>query len=800
MNSETASATASLANILHELTILLDHWIYALPLVVALLAVGCGLGRGLGLPYIFRDDEQVFAPGRCWRPPADAPPRRPSRLPRTLQLALASPALWSGFGFIAAFGLFWMSIHSGTAGYCRAGGAPAFCPTTMFRPEDAPHATNWLLGVLVLAAVVFTFLAWCELSRQLADFTHREGAVVRAELYRTAIGCLMGILFVAFAAALGEWTLVGSPLWWMAAPYLALLIFVLLRRSVLPCLSLFSLIMGLILLGTLYPESWQAWTEVWIIGAVAAIAFINRGWARYRLPGFEGHYDASPVNPQEKTDEAPVSPLIPPVAALDAWRTRRTESAPVDAPDRPILVLLATSGGAYRAGFWTSLLMDRLIADSAAGGRWPGLADDLRLVTGASGGMVAGGYFVAMAAEGALDEGVTDRMSFDTWTRMAAPDGDDRQHPIARDSLSPVVHRLASRDLLQLVTPWRPQHDRGRTLDAQWATLGRSFASLRDAEAEGRAPSIILSPMLVETGALALFSNLDLTALRRRGLPPNARPGDENKSSVEIFRAFPGSHAAMDIATAVRLNATFPYISPAISLPTRPDRRPVDAGYYDNYGIDLLTAYLEQEEIHDWIMKHCAGVAVIQVRAFPSEAPTPTAGGFQRAYQFLTSPVEGVFSARKASQMFRNDQQLALTRSRYAQAAGRDFLRVFTFEANSDVSMSWYLRCDEMRALDGLLSPPVFDDLVWAPEAIRARGAASPEATGPEVTVAEVEEWALERFTGGWPQLIDALQRREPEALWAQFLHHRAKIATEFDALAGFWRQAGWGSDNRPQG
>src|SRR5690606_38473534 len=162
-----------------------------------------------------------------------------------------------------------------------------------------------------------------------------------------------------------------------------------------------------------------------------------------------------------------------------------------------------------RAGFWTSLLMDRLIADSAADGRWPGLADDLRLVTGASGGMVAGGYFVALAAEGALDEGVTDRMSFDTWTRMASPDGDDRQHPIARDSLSPVVHRLASRDLLQLVTPWRPQHDRGRTLDAQWATLGRSFASLRDAEAEGRAPSIILSPMLVETGALALFSNLD---------------------------------------------------------------------------------------------------------------------------------------------------------------------------------------------------------------------------------------------------------------------------------------------------
>lgn len=789
-----AGAAGLLANALREFTIVLDHWIYALPLAVALGAVGLGLGRGLGLPYIFRDDEQIFSPDRCWRPPSPTPrppSRLPSRLPTELQLALASPAFWSGFGFIAAFGLFWMSIHSGNDRYCRApDGARAFCPTTMFNPEHAPRAGWWMVLALVLAAALLVWMARRELSRPLADFTRRDGPTVRAELYRTALGCLLGMLFTAFAAALGERPPAGPALWWMAAPYLLLLAFVLLRRSVLPCLSLFSLIMGLILVGTLYPESWQGWTEIWVIAAVATVAVINRGWGRYRLPGFEGLYDADPVNPQEKAEEAPGTPLIPPVAALDAWHARRPQTAPDGTPARPVLVLLATSGGAYRAGFWTSLLMDRLVAGSTAGGRWPGLAGDLRLITGASGGMVAGGYYVAMAAEDALPEGLTERMSRDTWARMASPEGCDRKHPIARDSLSPVVHRLASRDLLQLVTPWRPVSDRGRTLDGQWATLARSFASLRDAEAEGRAPSIILSPMLVETGALALFSNLDLTALRRRGLPPNAGPGDENKSSVEVFRAFPGAHAAMALATAVRLNATFPYVSPAISLPTRPDRRPVDAGYYDNYGIDLLTAYLQQEEIRDWILAHCAGVAVIQVRAFPSEVPTPTPGGFQRAYQFLTSPVEGVASARKASQMFRNDQQLALTRTRYAQAAGRDFLRTFTFEANSDVSMSWYLRCDEMRALDGLLRPPVAEDLVWDAEAIRNRGAASPVATGAPVPLAEIEAWAFTRFTGGWPQLIDALQRREPEALWAQFLHHRAKIATEFDALAAFWREA----------
>lgn len=40
------------------------------------------------------------------------------------------------------------------------------------------------------------------------------------------------------------------------------------------------------------------------------------------------------------------------------------------------------------------------------------------------------------------------------------------------------------------------------------------------------------------------------------------------------------------------------HISPAISLPTSSDQRAVDAGYYDNCGIDLLTASLGQPVEH----------------------------------------------------------------------------------------------------------------------------------------------------------------------------------------------------------
>src|SRR5690606_38348206 len=153
------------------------------------------------------------------------------------------------------------------------------------------------------------------------------------------------------------------------------------------------------------------------------------------------------------SSSAPASEPAPETAPVsESETTSATVPMPASAPPaasaaKPILVLLATSGGAYRAGFWTSLLMDRLIAESGSSGRWPGLAGDIRLITGASGGMVAGAYFVAMAAEGRLVVGITNRISQDPWDRLDAPDGDDRRHPNARDSLSPEVLRPRTRDL-----------------------------------------------------------------------------------------------------------------------------------------------------------------------------------------------------------------------------------------------------------------------------------------------------------------------------------------------------------------
>jgi hypothetical protein len=249
-----------------------------------------------------------------------------------------------------------------------------------------------------------------------------------------------------------------------------------------------------------------------------------------------------------------------------------------------------------------------------------------------------------------------------------------------------------------------PHTDRGRVLEDQWSTLRATFSDIAEAERVGRAPSIIFSPMLVESGAPAFLTNLNLREMRERSLGFDEAPQlDLDKESVELFNAFPYAANAMTLATAVRLNATFPYVSPAVSLPTIPRRRVVDAGYYDNYGVDLATAFLLTPSVKEWIQTNCSGVAVLEVRAFPSDRPDQKQTPFARAFQWATSPLEGVFKARSSSQMFRNNQQLRLVSSIYDVEMQQDFVQSFVFEAAADASMSWYLPDDEFCALRNLL-------------------------------------------------------------------------------------------------
>ena len=87
-------------------------------------------------------------------------------------------------------------------------------------------------------------------------------------------------------------------------------------------------------------------------------------------------------------------------------------------------------------------------------------------------------------------------------------------------------------------------------------------------------------------------------------------------SAVEFFRLFPFA-TRFHLATGMRMTQRFRICSPAVNLPTDPPRRVVDAGYYDNYGIQLATAWVQWN--FDWLIHETSGVVLVQIRDAISE-------------------------------------------------------------------------------------------------------------------------------------------------------------------------------------
>lgn len=454
---------------------------------------------------------------------------------------------------------------------------------------------------------------------------------------------------------------------------------------------------------------------------------------------------------------------------LDAWSSGMKwggagQTAGSGGVGKPIVVVVTTSGGALRASIWTQAVLRRL--DEA----FPGFHRHVRLITGASGGMLGAARYVALHDE-------------DPEARNVLSAGG--RHP---DFLGPIAWQIAFRDFLPNALIPFPVYNRGDVLEDAWCDyapeLSKTFGSMAARERAGVIPSIVFSPMLVEDGRRVLIGNLpmaDLTVhlngvlldegrddLIKRYLEgkPKTKDGrlkteadvddyDLEYPSLSSFSALEFSklfdeHKALDhlrLASAVRMSATFPFITSVVALPTFPARHVVDAGYYDNYGVNLGAAWINSHR--EWIRRNAAGVLVVQIRAFRNEkrlkildqevyAPPAklqaeasakvydwVAWGVGLIPQFLTLlndgvravaiPAQGVAMARESSMFFRNDEDLESLHELFRRLTGDDaFFRtvVFTCDtiqvgqaAQNVETLNWYIDPVEYTQIEQNMNP-----------------------------------------------------------------------------------------------
>jgi hypothetical protein len=386
------------------------------------------------------------------------------------------------------------------------------------------------------------------------------------------------------------------------------------------------------------------------------------------------------------------------------------------APNPKVIAVIA-SGGGYRATFWAAAVLDAIRARGERDPRLSTFARDVRILTGASGGMVALAYMAESIVDGNWDgEHISRRIANDVASSRAyaARSGIDNTAATDRhtiDSLHPILQSLVSHDLASAFgIPQALKHlpldlswwtDRGVALEAQWPTLSKTFGEVLTSEACGERPILVLSPMISQSGQPLIVSNLNLPA-----------PDVPKDLAVELRGRYPTTFSEVSIARAVRANASFPRVSPLLRIsPDALSEHVTDAGFSDNLGMDMLVRIFHHSEVRKWMEDNKATLIVVQIRAFPSSnlgqpgasSSEPACKGseagwpqwLQRLYFQMTSTIQSVLNARTTGNLHRAELQLDLLRRSYPKVPIEDVV----FENHSDVSMSWLLPSTEQECL-----------------------------------------------------------------------------------------------------
>ncbi|MBB4080109.1 energy-coupling factor transporter transmembrane protein EcfT [Lewinella aquimaris] len=281
---------------------------------------------------------------------------------------------------------------------------------------------------------------------------------------------------------------------------------------------------------------------------------------------------------------------------LDRWKAKQPTQ-------KPKMVVICASGGGLTASLWATHLAQSI--EACSNGR---LIESTALITGASGGMLGLAY---------LRETYLESPSFRS-------NGLRRLDRVSRDLLNPVAFSIVSNDIFLpfrriRIGDERYRRDRGYAFERAYnlATdhlLDRPLSEYRAAEKAASIPLLFVTPSIVEDGRRMVISPQGVSYMM---VPPEAYTGNIPLSPdmVDFGRFLHAQDAdSLRLSSALRANASYPYVLPQVSLPTEPLVHLMDAGYRDNYGIASASRFIHV--FKDWIEENTSGVILLQISAF----------------------------------------------------------------------------------------------------------------------------------------------------------------------------------------
>lgn len=381
------------------------------------------------------------------------------------------------------------------------------------------------------------------------------------------------------------------------------------------------------------------------------------------------------------------------IEILNKWRLNNLKNT-LDRNEKPKLVMINTSGGGLRSAMWTFHSLQ--YADSILNGQ---LLKHTHLITGSSGGMIGAAY---------LRENYLRSQSDSTINIYA----DTLVANIGKDVLNPLAFTIAVNDLVVRLQKFRVgKHaytkDRGYAFEKQFNKntnwiLNKRLCDYRLPEANADIPMMVLTPTIVNDGRRMIIASQPVSYLSRSTSFDNVT-SDVLVEGIEFSRFFKNQEAdSLLFMSALRMNATFPYIMPVVSLPSDPTIDVMDAGIRDNFGLATTLKFLYT--FRNWINTNTSGVIIIQTRD-KSKGFEIEDNPLRSILQSLSNPIGSFYSNWPNIQNFNQDQLL-----QYASLWFEGEIDVIPFELQTNngegISLSWHLtRKEKKQLLDAINLP-----------------------------------------------------------------------------------------------
>ena len=233
----------------------------------------------------------------------------------------------------------------------------------------------------------------------------------------------------------------------------------------------------------------------------------------------------------------------------------------------------------------------------------------IQLITGSSGGMVGAAYIRE------LYEMKQKNPQINYYSNMYL-------NNMSRDILNPITFTIATTEWFFpfkrfIVNNNTYVKDRGFSFESKLSqntnnVFDKSLGDYSKGESSASIPMMVFSPSIVNDGRKMLISPIGISYLTQNLETPKINYS-KLYDAIDYLRFFEKQDASKTLFTSVlRMSATFPYISPIVSLPTEPRIEIMDAGLRDNYGLETTLRFINV--FNDWIAENTSGIVIIQIR------------------------------------------------------------------------------------------------------------------------------------------------------------------------------------------